>query len=179
VSRYLALLRGINVGGKNPIKMSALTACLEGHGFENVTTFIQSGNVLFDSTASGPKLVTEIEELLSTAFAYRASIVLRSRRQMQQIVERAPDGFGRQPARYRYNVLFVKAPLKAVVARKSVSARAGVDRVVTGPGVLYVSQLRSRASQSQLSRIVWSPIYPQLTIRNWNTTRKLLELMED
>ena len=178
VSRYVALLRGINVGGNNLIKMVALKACFEKHGFENVTTFIQSGNVVFDAAAGRQAdLVLQIEELLGATFNYAASVVLRSHKQLRDIVERAPAGFGKQPAKYRYDVIFLKEPLKASVALESVLTREGVDEAHAGTGVLYFSRLTSRASQSRLSQIVSSPIYKRLTIRNWNTTTKLLHMM--
>jgi len=104
--------------------------------------------------------------------------VLRTRAQMRSIEERAPDGFGRQPDRYRYDVLFLKSPLTANAAIESVPVREGVDHVDAGPGVLYFSRLSSRASQSRLSRIVSMPIYQSMTIRNWNTTMKLLKMMD-
>jgi uncharacterized protein (DUF1697 family) len=179
-NRYVALLRGINVGGRNLIRMTALKACFEENGFREVTTYIQSGNVLFESSESGQdKLVRRIEGILAATFKYPASIVLRSRKQMRELVERAPAGFGSQPAIYRYDVLFLKDPLKAAVAIKSVPTREGVDQAYAGTGVLYFSRLISRATQSQLSRVVTLPIYQQMTIRNWNTTTKLLLRMTD
>ena len=60
---------------------------------------------------------------------------------------------------------------------KSVTVRRGVDRVFAGEGVLYFSRLISKATQSYLSRIVGTPPYKNMTIRNWNTTTKLLELL--
>lgn len=60
---------------------------------------------------------------------------------------------------------------------KSVRVKAGVDEAHAGKGVLYFSHLISKASQSQLSRLVSMPVYQSMTIRNWNTTTKLLELM--
>jgi uncharacterized protein (DUF1697 family) len=60
---------------------------------------------------------------------------------------------------------------------ESVTAREGVDRAFAGNGVLYFSRLISRASQSHLTRIIGTPVYQSLTIRNWNTTTKLLEMM--
>lgn len=178
MGRYVALLRGINVGGRNLIKMQALKACFEKHGLREVTTFIQSGNVLFDAAGSGARLVTEIEALLAATFNYQASVVLRSHKQMQAVVENAPKGFGDAPDLYRYDAIFLKEPLKAAAAMKSVVTRDGVDEAHAGRGVLYFSRLIRRASQSQLSRIINSPIYPQITIRNWNTTTKLLRMME-
>jgi uncharacterized protein (DUF1697 family) len=179
MSRYVALLRGINVGGKNLIKMAALKACFEGHGFRDVTTLIQSGNVVFDAPGSGQRrLVQEIEALLTGSFDYAANVVIRSHKQLRDVIERAPPGFGAQPAKYRYDVLFLKEPLTARTALESVLTRAGVDQAHPGPGVVYFSRLIARATQSQLGLIATTPIYQRLTIRNWNTTTKLLRLME-
>ncbi|HWN71988.1 MAG TPA: DUF1697 domain-containing protein [Haliangium sp.] len=179
MSQYVALLRGINVGGKNLIKMSELKACFEDQGFRNVVTYIQSGNVLFQSGESGRKSTARIEEALAARFNYQVRVVLRARKQMQDIVERAPEGFGAHPAMYRYDVIFLKEPLTAPVALKSVSTKQGVDQAHAGIGALYFSRLISEASQSQLSRLVSLPIYQSMTIRNWNTTTKLLRMMEE
>ena len=177
MDRYVALLRGINVGGQNLIKMPALKACFEAHGLRDVVTLIQSGNVIFSATASRRVLVREIEQLLAKTFDYPASIVLRTGKQMRDLVAAAPPGFGSEPAKRRYDVIFLKEPLTAAVAMKSVIARAGVDQAFAGKGVLYFSRLISKASQSQLSRIISMPIYRSMTIRNWNTTTKILRVM--
>jgi uncharacterized protein (DUF1697 family) len=159
--------------------MADLKACVEGAGLQDVVTYIQSGNVLFTARESGgPKLARRIEELLAARFAYRASIVLRSQKQMQDVVEGAPRGFGRQQAKFRYDVIFLKEPLTATAAMKSVLTKPGVDEAHAGAGVLYFSRLIAKASQSRLSRIVSLPIYQSMTIRNWNTTTTLLRLMK-
>ncbi len=179
MSQYVALLRGINVGGKNLIKMTELKICFEQQGFRDVTTYIQSGNVLFKSGESAPaKLTRRIESVVAETFNCRASVVLRSQKQMRDIVERAPQGFGAHPAKYRYDVIFLKEPLTASTAMKSVLTRQGVDQAHAGIGVLYFSRLISKASQSQLSRLVSLPIYKSMTIRNWNTTTKLAQMMD-
>ncbi len=152
--RYIALLRGINVGGNNIIRMADLKQSFEELGFSEVTTYIQSGNVLFNSSEGDKQLLTgKIEAHLSERFAYQSKIVLVTQDQLRQIVESAPQGFGEEPGEYRYNVLFLKEPLTAEV--------------------LYFSVLTSRATQSRLSRIVGQPIYQWITIRNWNTTTKM------
>ena len=178
MATHVALLRGINVGGKNLIKMAALKACFELNGFRDVATYIQSGNVLFGSPERGSAVLTRrIEEMLAEAFDYAASVVVRDHRQMRAIVERAPKSFGADPATYRYDVIFLKAPLTARTAMQSVLTRDGVDEAHAGTGVLYFSRLISRAAQSQLSRIVSLPVYQSMTIRNWNTTTTLLRMM--
>ncbi|HUQ07085.1 MAG TPA: DUF1697 domain-containing protein, partial [Kofleriaceae bacterium] len=169
MNRYVILLRGINVGGNNIIKMSALKACLEQAGFVDVSTYIASGNVFVSSDEKAPAIVTRVEKLLAKTFAYDASVVVRSKAQMQATILKAPPGFGRQPAKFRYDCLFLKEPLTAAAALKSVTAKAGVDTVHAGPGALYFSRLVARITQTQLGKIVGTPIYKQMTIRNWNT----------
>jgi uncharacterized protein (DUF1697 family) len=146
VSRYVALLRGVNVGGTNLVRMPDLRRCFEEHGFLSVVTYIQSGNVIFKSEKTpAAKLTQRIEAMLGAAFDYRASVVLRSHAQLRRNVERAPDAFGAQPSRYRYDVLFLKPPLTAQVAIKSIPTRARVDQAYAGTGVLYFSRLISKA----------------------------------
>ena len=123
-------------------------------------------------------MVARIESELSKVFDYTASVVLRSRQQLRRVVDGAPAGFGAKPALYRYDVIFLKAPLSASEALESVKTRAGVDQVFAGVGVLYFSRLIQKASQSYLSRLVSMPVYKRMTIRNWNTTTRLLEIME-
>lgn len=176
--RYVALLRGINVGGKNIMRMTALKSCFEEMGFAAVATFIQSGNILFDAPGKDRKALTDkIESGLSKRFNYTARVVLASLEELDGVVKRSPRGFGSRPAEFRYDVLFLMPTLAAAHAREQISPREGVDAVYAGEGVLYFSRLIKRASQSRLARIVQLPIYQQMTIRNWNTTTRLLSLM--
>ena len=175
---WLALLRGINVGGRNVIRMTELRKCFEDEGFRDVATYIQSGNVIFGSDSAEPGALTDrIEAMLAAAFDYKARVALRSLKDMRAVVERAPEGFGARPDVYRYDVLFLLAPLTAAEAMKYVSARAGVDQVRAGGGVLYFSRLIAEASRSQLGRLASKPVYQSMTIRNWRTTTRLLDLM--
>ena len=177
---YAALLRGINVGGKNLIRMPALKECFEAEGFEDVSTYIQSGNVLFRATGSASALTVRVEKTLSETFDYyKASVVVRSHAQMRSTVENAPKGFGTDPEAYRYDVLFLKPPLTAAKALEQVPVKEEVDEAHAGRGVLYYSRLASGASSSRLSRVASMPIYKSMTIRNWNTTTRLLHLMDE
>jgi uncharacterized protein (DUF1697 family) len=179
MAQYVALLRGINVGGNHLIKMPELKRCLEALGFGNVATYIQSGNVLFEAAERRPAdLRARIEEALSERFGYQARIVLRSHGQLRAIVADAPAGFGGQPDRYRCDVVFLREPLTAAEAVEALRTREGVDQAFAGDGVCYFSRLASRAAQSYLSRIATLPVYQSMTIRNWNTTVKLKALMD-
>jgi uncharacterized protein (DUF1697 family) len=176
---YLALLRGINVGGKNIIKMADLKASFDGMDFSDVATYIQSGNVLFRSAEKDKrKLAAQIEKKLSERFSYSSLVVVVPHRELQKIVKSAPGGFGSEPDKYRYDVAFLKDPLTPAEVMKQVSLKEGVDQAHAGKLAFYFSRLTSRAVQSRLSRIASLPIYRFMTIRNWNTTTKLLALMD-
>jgi uncharacterized protein (DUF1697 family) len=177
--RYIALLRGINVGGNNIIKMTALKACFEKQGFADVVTYIQSGNVLFTASASGAaKLAVAIEAALAAAFNYKASIVLRSEAEMRAIVAGAPAGFGTRPDKYRYDVIFLRAPLTPAAALEDIPMKPGVDQAHAGPGVLYFSRVIAKATSSRLGKVAAMPMYKNMTIRNWNTSTKLLLMLD-
>ena len=179
-TNYLALLRGLNVGGENIIKMTDLKACFEKNKLENVATYIQSGNVLFETAETDHvKLIKKLENALSKTFSpYKARIILCSHAKLRQIVQEAPEGFGSQPQKYHYDVIYLKAPLTVSEAMNSVTTKQGVDEAFIGPGVLYFSRLTARATQSYSARIVALPVYQGMTIRNWNTTSKILALMD-
>jgi uncharacterized protein (DUF1697 family) len=179
LGHYLALLRGINVGGRNVIKMAELRACVEDLGCLDVKTFIQSGNVIFRSKETRPAcLVIPLERALSKQFGYESRVVVLMQTQLARIVERAPAGFGQSPAEFKYDVIFLREPLTAAEALKSVSFKQGVDAAHKGAGVLYFSRRVAKLTQSQLSKIVMLPVYQDMTIRNWNTTTRLLALMK-
>ncbi|MDQ3005328.1 MAG: DUF1697 domain-containing protein [Chloroflexota bacterium] len=178
-TQYLALLRGINVGGNNIIKMADLKACFENMGFTEVLTYIQSGNVLFKSDEKDKtKLTKKIEQRLSERFSYKSRLVVVAYKELKKAVDEAPRGFGKELDKYRYDVIFLKEPLTPVEAMKNVSIKDGVDSAYAGKSVLYFSRLISKASQSHLTKTIKLPVYQNMTIRNWNTTTKLLTLME-
>jgi uncharacterized protein (DUF1697 family) len=158
--------------------MTDLKACFEAQGLEDVATYIQSGNVVFTSRASpAAEIERRLESALAATFDCRTSVMLRSRKQMQDIVAHAPKGFGADPVKYRYDVIFLKEPVTPSAALATVKTKPGVDQATAGNSVLYFSRLVSKATQSQLGRITALPIYKSLTIRNWRTTTTLLQMM--
>ncbi len=176
----VALLRGINVGGKNLIRMTELAALFEALGLTQARTYIQSGNVVFRSEAANKaSLTTQIEEALSRTFNYDARVVLQTHEELKTVVMEAPEGFGSEPDTYRYDVFFLKEPLTSSEAVRSVTTKEGVDRIWAGAGVLYSARLISGAAQSHLNRLISLPVYQSMTIRNWNTTTRLLRMMDE
>ncbi len=178
-SRYLALLRGINVGGNNIIKMADLKACFEIMGFTGVATYIQSGNVIFSSEENEISALEErIEKVLSETFNYQSRVVVISHQQLKAVVDKSPEEFGMHSDTHKYDVVFLKNPLTAEDAFDQIIARKEVDFVYAQNGVIYFKRTIANLTKSYISKIIVLPIYKSMTIRNWNTTSKLLALME-
>ena len=175
--QYLALLRGINVGGKNLVRMADLRAAFEEMGFADVATYIQSGNVLFRAPREKrEELADRIETKLSRRFGSQLKVVLLTEAQLRAVVANAPRGFGADS--YLCDVVFLRKPLTSRRAFGVIETKDGVDRAWQGKGVIYFSRLASKASSSRISRVVATPEYQNMTIRSWSTTTKLLARMD-
>ena len=177
--QYVALLRGINVGGRNSVAMAALRDAFEAAGYEAVGTYIQSGNVLFASDARSASLEGDIEATLERRFGVPLVVVVRSHAQLRKVVADAPPGFGTRPDTYHSDAVFLKKPLTSARAMEIVELREGVDEAWPGAGVLYFARLSARRTQSRMSRIAMRPEYKLMTIRSWATTTKLLPLLDE
>jgi hypothetical protein len=129
-TQYVALLRGINVGGGNIIKMTDLKACFDASKLENVATYIQSGNVLFETAETDlVKLVRELEKALSKTFSrYQARIVLCSHAKLRQIVRKAPRGFWKRAAKISLRCDFLKRTTHSPAGNEKCGRKAGCRR---------------------------------------------------
>jgi uncharacterized protein (DUF1697 family) len=178
VNTYIVLLRGINVGGKNKVSMADLRVHLEQAGYKDVTTYINSGNVLLRSSLAAASLGTNIEALLSDKFELDSSIIkvlVLTVGQLQEVIDAKPEGFGDQPDTYHSDAIFLMG-IGTADALSVFSPKEGVDRVWPGKGVIYSERVSALRTKSRLGRIVGTPAYKSMTIRNWRTTTKLLEL---
>ena len=176
---YLALLRGINVGGKNKVSMAELKACFEELGCENVRTYIASGNVMFESDKSSAELTKEIQEALPKTFKLDSELIktlVLSHDQLKKVIDQAPNGFGTEPGKYHSDAIFLIG-IPSAEAIEIFNPREGVDKVWQGDLAIYSQRLSAQRTRSRLSQIMSSPLYKQMTIRSWDTTTRLLELM--
>jgi uncharacterized protein (DUF1697 family) len=177
---YVVLLRGINVGGKNIVPMAGLRSCLKELGFANVATYIASGNVILASDQTAAEVKARIEAALTRNFKLHSDLIkvlVLTRKQLQTVVDKKPAGFGDQPAKYNSDVIFLMG-IDAAEAMLIFDPREGVDTVWPGVGVIYSQRLSAERTKSRLNKIMASPLYKSMTIRNWNTTVKLLELLK-
>jgi uncharacterized protein (DUF1697 family) len=176
--RYIALLRGINVGGNNKVPMSELRTCFEAAGYENVTTYINSGNAIFDSEETGlSRLVQTCEHVIEQQFGFSVRVSVISEEQLRQALTHAPEWWDKDPAS-KHNALFVIAPAKAdEIMRVVGEAKPEYEQVASYGNVIFWSAPLSTFGRSRWAKIVGTPAYQHITIRNANTAKKLLQLV--
>ena len=178
VMKYVALLRGVNVGGNTMIKMTDLKVSFEKGGFTNIITYINSGNVLFDSEKSdGLQIRTHLEEVLSKTFHYDLRLVVRSYSQLQEVVASIPEEW-KQQHDLRCYIAFVREPVSTMDVLKEVELKEEVDSIKIGRQVLYMSTKLGGLTKSGFTKLAGKKIYRDITIRNYTTVQKLFLLME-
>ena len=161
--------------------MQELRACLDSLGFLRVTTYIASGNAIVTSDKTPDAIKTLIETTLPAVFKLDSDLVkvlVLSHQQLVAIIKNKPDGFGDESNKYHSDVLFtIDVTVDEVMPL--FKPREGVDKIWQGDGVIYSQRLSAERTKSRLSAIMASPLYKSLTIRNWNTTIALLDLMSE
>src|SRR5688572_8559305 len=129
--KYVILIRGINVGGKNKIPMADLKACLEKRGFTDFSTYIASGNVILKSDLATQKVKTTIERAISESFELDTAhikVLVLTHKQLQSVIDNKPQGFGEQPDMYHSDAIFLM-DAESKEAMKVFNPREGVDTV--------------------------------------------------
>jgi uncharacterized protein (DUF1697 family) len=159
--------------------MAGLKECLEQLGFSNVSTYNASGNVILESDKGADEIKSRIEEALPESFKLDDELIrvlVLTRDQFQAVIDNKPEGFGEQPEKYHSDAIFLIG-IDSAQAMPLFKPREGVDKVWPGDGVIYSQRLSSQRTKSRLSKIMGTPVYKSMTIRNWNTTTKLLEIL--
>ena len=170
---YIALLRGINVGGNSLIKMADLKREMEDLGCTNVKTVIASGNVIFDSKISEKNIVKNLEEGLFDAFEMDMKIVVRTMAEMEAVIKHAPKNWEKADDIRRY-VAFVRPSAKPTDVIKEITLKDGIDSVESWDGVVYMTTKLSGITKSGFSKLAGKKIYKEITIRNYTTVKKLV-----
>ncbi len=177
---YAILIRGINVGGKNKVPMAELKKFLEELDFINVSTYIASGNVVLSSNKPAGEVKNQIEKALPKSFKLDRELIkvlVLTKERLQAVIDHKPEGFGEQPEKYLSDAIFLLG-IDADQAMPVFKPLEGVDKIWPGDGVIYSQRLNSLRTKSHLNRIMVTPVYESMTIRNWNTTTKLLEILK-
>jgi uncharacterized protein (DUF1697 family) len=174
---YVALLRGINVGGNNIVSMKALKDSFERLRFADVRTYINSGNVLFRSDErDSRKIEDRIDRMLARDYGLKGRTVVRTDSEMASLV-RVIDKEWRPDPEWRWNVIFVRHTIDPKTAISAFEIKEDIERVVCCPGTLLWSAHAPSIARTAMMKLGRAPVYQEITIRNVNTTRKILELM--
>ena len=142
---------------------------------------VGSGNVILASDKRPAEIQAQIEKALPERFKLDSELVrvlVLTHKQLQAVIENKPKGFGEQPETYHSDAIFLMG-IDAAEAMPVFDPREGVDNVWPSDGVIYSQRLSAQRTKSRLSKIVGTPVYQSMTIRSWNTTTKLLKLLEE
>lgn len=178
MSTFISLIRGINVGGNNIVPMAELRdACIQA-GLSNVQTFIQSGNVIFESHESDTKKLQEkFEKILQERFFITTRVVVIESEKYQDVIEHFPAIFVRED--WKHNVMFVEmgTDISSIVdefAGKDTWLEVSMYKNI----IFWSSDIEYHTADRYVKKLLTHPLYKTMTIRNDRTTRKIGELLK-
>ncbi len=179
MEKYVALLRGVNVGGKNKVAMPLLKAAFEQAGFVEVKTYINSGNVVFSSEPGNAEELQRIcREAIASTFDLDVPVAVVSASDLIEALDHAPAWWGIDPDS-KHNAIVVIAPADPAEVIASVGeAKPDYEQVACYGRVIFWSAPLATFSHTRWSKVVSSKAYGSITIRNANTARKLAQLAE-
>ena len=174
---YICLMRGINVGGNNLIDMKTLKAVFEALGFTNVRTYINSGNVLFQSESRDWKELTDIcKDAINSALTLDIDMMVLPADELSEAMAAAPDWWGDNPED-KHNAIFVMPPATCEEIMEGIGEiKPQYEKVACAGPIIFWSASLANFSRTRWSQLVKTKYYKNVTIRNSNTARKLLEL---
>ena len=176
--KYVALLRGINVGGRNKVVMSELKSGLVVAGLQSVVTYINSGNILFSSHLKRTELVTLVEDVIKDTFELDIKVLLRSEVDISKTVH-AMNTDWHTDKEHRYDVMFLWEDIDNIGSIDLLSVTPGIDNVEYIPGAIVWHVSKSDYSKSGMNKLIGTRLYKSMTARNSNTVRKVHGLFNE
>lgn len=175
---YVALLRGINVGGNRKVEMAKLKVTFEHASFSNVKTCINSGNVIFESASNDVKeLCKQIEKAIMKDFGFEVPVLIRSAAEIEKFLKKLPNTWVND-ADMRCDVMFLWPDADSPEIVNRIPHNPEIEDVLYFPGAVVWRIDRDKVRRGQVIKIIGTDMYKKLTIRNANTVRKLYELMQ-
>lgn len=176
-TNYIALLRGINVGGNAKISMPLLKQTFQRLGFEHVSTYINSGNVVFRSALGDHQQVASmITEAIHADFTLDVPVLVRSEEQLTLVVEALPETW-QNNADQKTDILFLWDEVDTPESVIELEAVEGVDELRYVPGAIIWHIERKDYAQSTMQQFIRTKVYKKMTARNCNTVRKLAAIL--
>lgn len=177
IKMYVALLRGINVGGNARVEMSHLRLMFESLGFEKVVTYINSGNVIFASDQQDLQHIAEtIQKAMHSEFGLLVPVLIKSSKELQNIVHTIPSSW-RNNNEMKTDVMFLWEAIDRASIVDDLSVNPQIEIIQYVPGALLWSIGRQDITKSKITKLVGTRLYAQMTVRNVNTVRKLEQLL--
>ena len=176
---YVALLRGINVGGKNKIVMAQLKEVFIKAGFKDVQTYINSGNIIFAASGqSEAALQEECRKIIYARFKLDIAVALISAQALAEALANAPSWWDNDEEA-KHNAIFIIAPAEAAAILKDVGqAKENYEQVAAYGQVIFWSAPLKTFNHTRWSKVASTSAYGSITIRNANTAKKLLSLVK-
>lgn len=180
MQQYVVLLRGINVGGKNKVPMPKLKELFKQNGFRNVVTYINSGNILFSSENTDEKeLKEECEVFIANQFQLHIPVFIIAVNELLTAFNHSPLWWG-QDKDSTHNAIFIIPPITVDEVFNQVGAtNPEYEKVDSYGKVVFWSAFVKTYSRTRWSKLVGTPLYDSITIRNANTVRKLSLLAKE
>jgi uncharacterized protein (DUF1697 family) len=172
---HVALLRGINVGGKTKVEMSRLKKVFEDLGCKNVKTYINSGNVIFSDARTATDLRPLVEKAIEDTFGFSVGIVLRTAESIEATCKAVPEAWTNDTVQ-KTDVIFLWDDINNPDVLNKVSYKPEIEHVIYVDGALVWNIARENVTRGSAIKLIKSDIYKYMTVRNINTVRKLNEL---
>ncbi|MDF9839028.1 MULTISPECIES: DUF1697 domain-containing protein [unclassified Paenibacillus] len=173
---YVALLRGINVGGNNIINMKLLKQTFEQAGMTSVTTYINSGNIIFAADHPREDLPKLLEMTIQKDFSLNIKVLIRSLDEIRTVMEALPDSWSNDD-KLRSDVMFLWDEADDESVLDKLPLKPGIGTLLYVPGAVLYSVERENVIKSAMAKLIGSTVYKLMTVRNVNTTRKIYQLM--
>ena len=177
MKKYIAFLRGINIGGKNKISMPLLKVAFEEIGFLDVITYINSGNIIFSSNIQDKnELIKKCESIIVDKFMLNIPVTIVSAKELSDTLKNTPEWWDIDKESIHY-AIFVIPPLSVEEVFKAVGeAKPEYEKLDHHGTVIFWSAPSKTFSKARWSKIASSSVNNNVTIRNANTVNKLLLL---
>lgn len=175
--RYVALLRGINVTGNNMIKMETLRATFESLGFKNVASYINSGNLAFDTGKTAEaKLVAKIEDAIEKEFGFRVRVMIREQASIDNVVRHDPFR-GKYESHKQMHVFFMLEEMPTEKQKALMEWQTDRERFAVDGREIYALLLDGVAESTSMKKnVIEGKLKIPATARNWRTVERLAEL---
>ena len=175
---YVALLRGINVGGNSKVDMKILKALFESLGYKSVLTYINSGNVIFSTKeANLATLAKRLEKELLKSFGFEIRVVVRDKNNFLAVSKAVPKVWLNNTEQ-KTDILFLWEDFDSKDSLKLIAQTKDVDTLKYVDGAIIWNVDRAHYIKSGMQKFIGTPLYKHMTARNVNTVRKLVELLK-